>query len=363
MKDQWVGDIGDFGKYGLLRALCGGQEQQRLRLAVVWYLTESDLGFVPELGRNSGPFSYLHRCRLNDEKFRKCDPELYDELHRIVYEGPRTVAGIRDSLVLPAGTAFYDGRIDQLDRPEFLAAAKTAILDAEAAIDLVYLDPDNGIHEQGATETAFAVSCDDLRYFWQLGKSLVIYHHFSRNCSEPDQMENAVHVVTDALGLTDGIRPLILRWCSVISRSYIIVPTDQHRDILLDRARQHAGSEWRRHFSASPKRMRRRALDPNPAEDRTDESDKLTLDQVIETLDLHGRRATYGAVGEYLGGLTGWDVGRLMSRRPRSYRNSWVVNKRTGHPRVYLRNEIDPRLWTSPPAITTGADLAAWFIR
>ena len=34
MQDRYVGDVGDFGKYGLLRALCGGD----LTLGVVWYL-------------------------------------------------------------------------------------------------------------------------------------------------------------------------------------------------------------------------------------------------------------------------------------------------------------------------------------
>ena len=34
VQDRYVGDVGDFGKYGLLRALCGGD----LTLGVVWYL-------------------------------------------------------------------------------------------------------------------------------------------------------------------------------------------------------------------------------------------------------------------------------------------------------------------------------------
>ena len=38
MKDQYVGDIGDYGKYGLLRYLngCG------LKIGVNWYLTPDD---------------------------------------------------------------------------------------------------------------------------------------------------------------------------------------------------------------------------------------------------------------------------------------------------------------------------------
>ena len=42
MQDQYVGDIGDFGKYGLLRHLTGmrgdAAPEDALRLGVVWYL-------------------------------------------------------------------------------------------------------------------------------------------------------------------------------------------------------------------------------------------------------------------------------------------------------------------------------------
>ena len=40
MRDEWVGDIGDLGKYGLLRVLTGypdAPEGERLKLGVVWY--------------------------------------------------------------------------------------------------------------------------------------------------------------------------------------------------------------------------------------------------------------------------------------------------------------------------------------
>jgi hypothetical protein len=38
MQDRYFGDVGDLGKYGLLRALSGLNEEPQLRLGVVWYL-------------------------------------------------------------------------------------------------------------------------------------------------------------------------------------------------------------------------------------------------------------------------------------------------------------------------------------
>ena len=38
MQDRYVGDVGDFGKYGLLGSLCGKDEYgAALRLGVLWY--------------------------------------------------------------------------------------------------------------------------------------------------------------------------------------------------------------------------------------------------------------------------------------------------------------------------------------
>ena len=44
MQNRYTGDIGDFGKYGLLRALCSPVgEIQRLQLGVVWYLMKDTI--------------------------------------------------------------------------------------------------------------------------------------------------------------------------------------------------------------------------------------------------------------------------------------------------------------------------------
>ena len=60
MKNQYVGDIGDYGKYGLLRFLSG----KGIKIGINWYLTEND-------GTNDGKFTdYLTKKddRLYDDK-------------------------------------------------------------------------------------------------------------------------------------------------------------------------------------------------------------------------------------------------------------------------------------------------------
>ena len=65
MKNQYVGDVGDYGKYGLLRYI----SNKGIHIGVNWYLTEDD-------DSNDGKFiSYLSK-----ESERKYDGELYDFL-------------------------------------------------------------------------------------------------------------------------------------------------------------------------------------------------------------------------------------------------------------------------------------------
>ena len=68
MKNQYVGDIGDYGKYGLLRFLAN----QGIKLGINWYLTADD-------GSRDGKFTDY----LNQSSERVYDPELFDALRAV----------------------------------------------------------------------------------------------------------------------------------------------------------------------------------------------------------------------------------------------------------------------------------------
>ena len=106
MQNQYVGDIGDFGKYGLLRALAGDP----LRLGVVWYLFPYEPPKEP--GKGDGKFiDYLCHPTAKERKLIECDPFLYDKLHKIVIdEKDRRVVRVqeKESGILPTDTLYYD---------------------------------------------------------------------------------------------------------------------------------------------------------------------------------------------------------------------------------------------------------------
>ena len=87
-----MGDVGDFGKYGLLRALCAeeltiGSRTYDLSLGVVWYL-------VPDEG-NPGDGGHVGWMR-QEPRYMPCDPELFHILLRMIRDGDRSVRAVRE---------------------------------------------------------------------------------------------------------------------------------------------------------------------------------------------------------------------------------------------------------------------------
>lgn len=85
----------------------------------------------------------------------------------------------------------------------------------------------------------------------------------------------------------------------------------------------------------------------------------LTLDEIVDRLDQHGQRATYGAVAT----LLGQSPRGLLRDRERGRKFSWIVNRGTGLPTGYPDDQLDPRMRDSGPVIGTDAELREWLER
>ena len=82
----------------------------------------------------------------------------------------------------------------------------------------------------------------------------------------------------------------------------------------------------------------------------------MTLEEIVDLLDEHGKRATYGAVASVLG----HSPRSLLKGRERGRRFSWIVNRETGLPTGYPDDQLDPRLKESGPVIVSDAELRQW---
>lgn len=103
MQDRYTGDIGDFGKLGLLRQL----DMAGFHIGVNWYL-------VPDENHNNDG---LHIGYLKKESFRSCDELLWRQLGKIVDSGMRQVSALEGDDLLAA--IYYAKPLDfsRLDKP------------------------------------------------------------------------------------------------------------------------------------------------------------------------------------------------------------------------------------------------------
>ena len=82
----------------------------------------------------------------------------------------------------------------------------------------------------------------------------------------------------------------------------------------------------------------------------------MSLDEIVDLLDRHGKRATYGAVAR----LLGHSPRSLLRGRERGRRFSWIVNRETGLPTGYPEDQLDPRLKESGSVISNDGELRSW---
>ncbi len=124
MQDAYVGDVGDFGKYGLLRALCARDPHgEALRLGVLWYRCGGASGEGPGDGSHT---DYIF-SPYEEQLLQQCDPALWETMRELVSTA-RTISGLEASSALPTGTAFFNLELSFAETPR---AKRQAWLEAE----------------------------------------------------------------------------------------------------------------------------------------------------------------------------------------------------------------------------------------
>ena len=164
MQDNYVGDIGDYGKYGLLRNVTS----TGLRLAANWYRVIPTRPGKQEDGKYT---SYLDK----PEMYRQYDPELFDCLAGIVHRHKRSIEEIEASGVLAA--AFFSDALMPTSRSHWHQAA----LFATAGADVVFLDPDNGLESARMRQRRAAkekhTTWQEVKDHYDRGQSVILYQH------------------------------------------------------------------------------------------------------------------------------------------------------------------------------------------
>ncbi len=217
MQNRYVGDIGDYAKYALLRAIGRG-----LQLGVAWYL-------YPDEGHNADGkhTSYLDA----PAKWRLLDPDLFDGLKKLVAEDRRCVDSFKESQLLPS--ARFSSQILSSELRSYAQRAAWRVAWFERVVadledcDFVFADPDNGLCDDdrfkaGRVKDWKRLPMNEARRLAQ-GRTAVIYHH---NTRWPGGHEAEIRHWVGELG--EGT--MAVKWSAYGNRTFFVMnPPDEIR--------------------------------------------------------------------------------------------------------------------------------------
>ncbi len=234
MQNRYAGDIGDFGKLGLLRAL----RAAGLSLGVNWYL-------VPDEKHNQdGKFTEY-------EDLRVCDEALWDELKAIVDSDRREVEKLQKKSILDA--VFYREVLDfsgktKTERAAVRNAWHKAALETLADVDVVFADPDNGLIVPSAAKTKREnkyVLPKELEDCYNNGSTVVYYQHQAR-LGDPDYLEKHRTLIDE--NSFDGASALCLKFNKTSHRYYFFIIQPRHEAIIKRTVSDMLSSDWKNCF-------------------------------------------------------------------------------------------------------------------
>ena len=232
MQNRYTGDVGDYGKIGLLRTL----RDSGLSIGVNWYL-------VPNESHNDDG-RYVQY--LKDDSFRQCDEELWVKLNRIV-SGQRNVAMIQNAQLLDAD--YYSEILDfsgktkaerKADREMWHAKALSAL----SGVDIVFVDPDNGLLVPSAAGTRREnkyVTPEEIADYYRHGSSVVYYQHKARVADDVYTKKHGELITSSAFDSASGFG---LKFTKISLRYYFFVVQPKHNEAITKAVDSMLGSAW-----------------------------------------------------------------------------------------------------------------------
>jgi hypothetical protein len=240
MQDRYAFDVGDFGKFGLLRHLLSGDES--LSLGVIWYATT-----LGSQGNDGKHVAYLDLggslVSSRSDRYRGCDVGLYDLFRKTLLKpgSIRSIAALESLNLIPRTTVRY------FRAPTPAGAGRSGwYTEAAAAVrncDVVFCDPDNGIATPRSRNERFGsarhILVSEIADLHARGHSLVIYHHLTR-ASGGHNLE-MLRWVEELTTLT-GVQVTAIRFRRGTSRAFFVIPNAKHQVLTtqLDRLSENA---------------------------------------------------------------------------------------------------------------------------
>ena len=238
MHNRYTGDIGDFGKFGLLRQL----SHTGLSIGVNWYLTPDET--------HNGDGRHIEY--LKKDSFRSCDEYLWQELGHILTSGKRGISALESPTLLQA--KYYSRLLDfsgtvKSDRNSLRWEWHNLALEQLKGCNLIFVDPDNGLivpSADGTRKSNKYVLPFELADYYRSGSSVIYYQHKARR---PDSFYVTQHnqllhsgAFPDAIGIG-------LKFKTTSQRYYFFLAQPCHVSTISACVQRMVFCEWGRHFS------------------------------------------------------------------------------------------------------------------
>lgn len=234
MQNRYAGDVGDFGKLGLLRQLTSLQ----LHIGVNWYL-------APDESHNADG---KHIGYITDKRYNGCDDSLRNAL-KVVVNGQRSVSALEKMNLVP-NAIYYNEVLYSPSRTFSRCDWHMKALEVLSSADIVFLDPDNGflvksVSTGSAKSNKYVISNEIADYF-TAGKSVIIYNHRSRE-QESVYLRRFDWVYDDSVLKNAVIAGVTFKRGTV--RDYIFILQPGHAARIMECLDNMLQSPWGNHFA------------------------------------------------------------------------------------------------------------------
>lgn len=236
MQNRYAGDVGDFGKIGLLRSL----SSSNLKVGVNWYLV------FDEVHNDDGK----HTGYLRDSKFVGCDDELLGKLGCMVYGNQRSISAI-ENMNLIANAAYYSEELlpPQSGGSAFRYHWHRNALNRLEDTDIVFLDPDNGLLPKsvakGSSKSIKYIFEEEIIDYYLAGHSVVFYNHRCRLDEDTylDRFQTFFHCQSLCNACSFGVK-----YVRGTTRDYFFLVHSKHLEQAKKAIAHMLSSNWDQHF-------------------------------------------------------------------------------------------------------------------
>ena len=237
VQDRYVGDVGDFGKLGLLRKIAASG----LKVGVNWYRT-----YKPEEHNNNDG---KHISYLNNKLFRECDDKLLSRLRQVA-KGHRSIAALEAAELVP--DARYYSAILSLGNDRTFSR-DVWYNDSQRALscsDIIFCDPDNGLLVKSVSLSSGKsdkyITEDELAGYYLSGKSVIFYNH---RCREKEKVYLRRFKLLQLRSEFVSAKWKGLKFARGSVRDFIFILQPVHFEKINDVIKKMMQSNWNRHFS------------------------------------------------------------------------------------------------------------------